>query len=51
VSSRTTAAACLLCFGIKARRGDPLSGRKKWVSRQIPGAGRAALKEAKQLEA
>jgi hypothetical protein len=26
---------------------DPLTGRKKWVSRQVPGTGRAALKEAK----
>jgi integrase len=30
---------------------DPLTGRKKWVSRQVPGTGRAALKEAKQIEA
>jgi len=30
---------------------DPLTGKKKWVSRQIPGTGRAALKEAKQIEA
>ncbi len=25
---------------------DPLTGKKKWVSRQVRGAGRAALKEA-----
>jgi integrase len=30
---------------------DPLTGKKKWVSRQIRGTGRAALKEAKQIEA
>jgi integrase len=30
---------------------DPLTGRKRWVSRQISGTGRAALKEAKQIEA
>mgnify|MGYP003289248832 CR=1 FL=1 len=30
---------------------DPLTGRKKWVSRQVPGTGRAALREAKQIEA
>jgi hypothetical protein len=30
---------------------DPLTGKKKWVSRQIPGTGRAAHKEAKQIEA
>jgi integrase len=30
---------------------DPLTGKKKWVSRQVPGTGRAALKEAKQVEA
>jgi integrase len=30
---------------------DPLTGKKKWVSRQVPGTGRAALKEAKQIEA
>jgi hypothetical protein len=30
---------------------DPLTGRKRWVSRQVAGTGRAALKEAKQLEA
>jgi hypothetical protein len=29
----------------------PLSGKKKWVSRQVRGTGRAALKEAKQVEA
>jgi integrase len=30
---------------------DPLTGKKKWVSRQVRGTGRAALKEAKQVEA
>ena len=30
---------------------DPLTGKKKWVSRQIPGTGWAAPKEAKQIEA
>jgi hypothetical protein len=35
---------------VYARR-DPLTGKKKWVSRQVPGTGRAALKEAKQVEA
>jgi integrase len=30
---------------------DPLTGRKRWVSRQVSGTGRAALKEAKQIEA
>jgi integrase len=30
---------------------DPLTGKKKWVSRQVRGTGRAALKEAKQIEA
>ena len=30
---------------------DPLTGRKRWVSRQIPGKGRAAMKRAKQVEA
>ena len=29
---------------------DPLTGKKKWVSRQVRGTGRAALKEAKQIE-
>jgi hypothetical protein len=29
---------------------DPLTGRKRWVSRQIPGSGRAAMKQAKQIE-
>jgi integrase len=28
-----------------------LTGRKRWVSRQVAGTGRAALKEAKQIEA
>jgi hypothetical protein len=30
---------------------DPLTGRKRWVSRQVPGKGRATWKEAKQVEA
>jgi integrase len=30
---------------------DPLTGRKRWVSRQVAGTGRAAFKEAKQIEA
>jgi len=30
---------------------DPLTGRKRYVSRQVPGKGRAALKAAKQVEA
>jgi hypothetical protein len=30
---------------------DPLTGRKRWVSRQVPGKGRAAMKRAKQVEA
>jgi integrase len=30
---------------------DPLAGKKKWVSRQVRGTGRADLKEAKQIEA
>jgi hypothetical protein len=30
---------------------DPLTGRKRWTSRQDAGTGRAALKEAKQIEA
>jgi hypothetical protein len=33
------------------RRPRPLTGRKRWVSRQIPGSGRAAMKQAKQIEA
>jgi hypothetical protein len=28
---------------------DPLTGRKRYVSRQVPGKGRAALKAAKRL--
>jgi hypothetical protein len=28
---------------------DPLTGRKRWVSRQVAGTGRAALKLAKGL--
>ena len=30
---------------------DPLTGRKRYVSRQVPGSGRAAMKQAKQVEA
>jgi integrase len=30
---------------------DPLTGRKRYVSRQVPGKGRAALRAAKQVEA
>ena len=30
---------------------DPLTGRKRWVSRPVPGKGRAAMKRAKQVEA
>jgi hypothetical protein len=30
---------------------DPLTGRKRWVSRQVPGGGRAAMKQARQVEA
>ena len=30
---------------------DPLTGRKRYVSRQVPGKGRAALAAAKQVEA
>ena len=30
---------------------DPLTGRKRWVSRQVPGKGRAAMKQARQVEA
>jgi integrase len=30
---------------------DPLTGRKRYVSRQVPGTGRTAMKHAKQLEA
>jgi hypothetical protein len=29
---------------------DPLTGRKRYVSRQVPGSGRAAMKQAKQIE-
>jgi integrase len=29
---------------------DPLTGRKRWVSRQVPGRGRAAWRAAKQVE-
>jgi hypothetical protein len=30
---------------------DPLAGRKRWLSRQVPGKGRAAMKRARQVEA
>jgi hypothetical protein len=30
---------------------DPLTGRKRWVSRQVPGKGRSAMKQARQVEA
>jgi Phage integrase, N-terminal SAM-like domain len=30
---------------------DPLTGRKRYVSRQVPGSGRTAMKQAKQVEA
>jgi len=30
---------------------DPLTGRKRWVSRQVPGKGRAAMRQARQVEA
>jgi integrase len=30
---------------------DPITGRKRWVSRQVPGKGRAAMKRARQVEA
>jgi integrase len=30
---------------------DPLTGRKRWISRQVPGKGRAAMKQARQVEA
>jgi integrase len=30
---------------------DPLTGRKRWVSRQVPGKGRAAMRRARQVEA
>jgi integrase len=30
---------------------DPLSGRKRYVSRQVPGSGRTGMKQAKQVEA
>jgi integrase len=29
---------------------DPLTGRKRWVSRQVPGKGRAAWRLARQVE-
>jgi hypothetical protein len=30
---------------------DPLTGRKRWVSREVPARGRAAMQRAKQVEA
>jgi Phage integrase, N-terminal SAM-like domain len=30
---------------------DPLTGRKRYVSEQVPGQGKAALRQAKQVEA
>jgi integrase len=30
---------------------DPFTGRKRWVSRQVSGKGRAAMKRARQVEA
>jgi integrase len=30
---------------------DPLTGRKRWVSRQVQGKGRSAMKRARQVEA
>jgi integrase len=30
---------------------DPLTGRKRWVSRQVPGQTKAAYREAKKVEA
>jgi integrase len=30
---------------------DPLTGRKRWVSRQVPGKGRTAMKRARRVEA
>src|SRR3712207_7969169 len=38
-------------FGSQVYAGrDPLTGRKRYVSRQVPGTGRAAMKQAKQVE-
>ena len=30
---------------------DPLTGRKRWVSRQVPGQTKRSYREAKKLEA
>jgi hypothetical protein len=30
---------------------DPLTGRKRWVSRQVPGQTKAAYRQAKKVEA
>jgi hypothetical protein len=30
---------------------DPLTSRKRYVSRQIPGSGHTAMRQAKQVEA
>jgi hypothetical protein len=30
---------------------DPLTGRKRYVSQQVPGQTKAAMREAKQVEA
>jgi integrase len=30
---------------------DPLTGRKRWLSRQVPGQTKAAYREAKKVEA
>jgi hypothetical protein len=32
-------------------RRDPLTGRKRYVSRQVPGSGRTAMRQAEQVEA
>ena len=30
---------------------DPLTGRKRWVSQQVPGQTKASMRQAKQIEA
>jgi hypothetical protein len=30
---------------------DPLTGRKRWVSRQVPGQTKRSYREAKKIEA
>jgi hypothetical protein len=30
---------------------DPLTGRKRWLSRQVPGQTKRAYREAKKVEA